>query len=262
MANKRMFSQTIVNSDAFLEMPQSTQCLYFHLGMVADDDGFVNSPKKIMRMVGSSEDDMKLLIAKKFLLLFDSGIIVIKHWRINNYLRKDRYQPTLYQEEKQMIEEKNNGAYTWKKASESLGIPMVYQRYTQNSIDKNRLVKNSIDEIIDEPTTSDFIGNKPTLEEVKLYCESKNYTFDVNEFYDYYDEVNWTASDSRHSFNWKKKCDLWQSNEKKKIINSKQVPVPEFMRDQADGVVKESKKPSEDLIAQIKAMQKEMEGDV
>ena len=100
MAERRMFSKKITDSDAFLDMPLSSQCLYFHLSMNADDDGFVNSPKSVMRKIGSKEDDLKLLIAKNFVIPFESGIVVIKHWRINNYLRADRYKETEYQEEK------------------------------------------------------------------------------------------------------------------------------------------------------------------
>lgn len=112
MAERRMFAKTIIDSDAFLEMPLSAQALYFHLGMRADDDGFVNSPKKIMRTVACSEDDMKLLIAKKFIIPFESGIVVIKHWRIHNYIQKDRYHETNYTEEKAMLTTKENGAYS------------------------------------------------------------------------------------------------------------------------------------------------------
>lgn len=114
MAEKRMFTQKIIDSDAFLDMPLSTQALYFHLNMRADDDGFVNNPKRIQRTVGASEDDLKLLIAKRFLLCFENGVIVIKHWRMHNTLRKDRYNPTQYQEQFAMLEVKNNSAYTEK----------------------------------------------------------------------------------------------------------------------------------------------------
>lgn len=112
MAERRMFAKTIIDSDAFLDMPKSTQALYFHLSMRADDDGFLNNPKKICRMIGCSDDDLKLLIVKRFILAFESGVIVIKHWRIHNYIQKDRYKPTIYQDEKEQIEIKDNGAYT------------------------------------------------------------------------------------------------------------------------------------------------------
>ena len=100
MAERRMFAKTIIDSDAFLDMPLSTQALYFHLSMRADDDGFINNPKKIQRMVGCSDDDLKLLCAKNFIIPFESGIVVIKHWRIHNYIRNDRYKPTTYADEK------------------------------------------------------------------------------------------------------------------------------------------------------------------
>ena len=112
MAERRMFAKTITESDAFLDMPLSTQALYFHLGMNADDDGFVNSPKRIQRLVGASEDDLRLLVAKRFVLAFESGIIVIKHWKTHNWIRKDRYRPTQYQEELSALLLKENGAYT------------------------------------------------------------------------------------------------------------------------------------------------------
>lgn len=133
-----MFAKTIIDSDAFLEMPLSTQALYFHLSMRADDDGFVNNPKKIQRMVGASDDDCKLLVLKKFIIAFESGVIVIKHWKIHNYIRNDRYKETVYQEEKTMLEEKENKSY-------SLGIPNGYQMDTQVSIGKDSLGKVSKD---------------------------------------------------------------------------------------------------------------------
>lgn len=112
MANKRMFNIKIVDSDAFLDMPLSTQALYFHLNMRADDDGFVGNPKRIQRIVGASEDDLKLLIAKRFLLVFEDGVIVIKHWRMHNTIRKDRYTKTAYIEELKQLKLKDNNAYT------------------------------------------------------------------------------------------------------------------------------------------------------
>ena len=107
-----MFSKQIIDSDAFLDMPLSTQVLYFHLNMRADDDGFVSNPKKIQRMIGCSDDDVKLLLAKRFILAFESGVIVIKHWKIHNYIQKDRYKPTIYQEEFAQLYVKENKSYT------------------------------------------------------------------------------------------------------------------------------------------------------
>lgn len=112
IAERRMFAKTIVLSDAFLDMPLSTRCLYFTLGMLADDDGFVNSPKGIMRQVGASIDDLNLLAAKKFILDFESGVIVIKHWRLHNYIQKDRYKSTKYLDEKRCLTTDERGVYT------------------------------------------------------------------------------------------------------------------------------------------------------
>ncbi|MFQ9728930.1 MAG: phage replication initiation protein [Clostridium perfringens] len=162
MAERRMFSKTIIDSDIFLDMPLSTQALYFHLSMRADDDGFVNNPRKIQRMVGCGDDDIKLLIAKQFIIPFESGICVIKHWRIHNYIRNDRYKPTMYQEEKgQLLLEENNmyelsnsvPLIDTDSSKNNVGIPNGYQMDT-NGIPSDiqngnpgevRLGKDSID---------------------------------------------------------------------------------------------------------------------
>lgn len=112
LANKRMFTMKIVDSDTFLDMPLSTQCLYFHLNMRADDDGFIGNPKRIMKITGASEDDLRLLIAKRFVLTFEDGVIVIKHWRMHNTLSRDRYAETSYTDEKKMLLLKDNGSYS------------------------------------------------------------------------------------------------------------------------------------------------------
>lgn len=112
MSERRMFAKTITESDAFLGMPLSAQALYFHLGMEADDDGFVNSPRRVQRIIGASDDDFQMLVEKRFILTFDSGIIVIKHFKIHNWIRKDRYRPTQYRDELSTLEIKENGAYT------------------------------------------------------------------------------------------------------------------------------------------------------
>lgn len=121
MSKRRMFSPDIVLSDAFTDMPASTQTLYYSLGMFADDDGFVASPKRVMRMIGSNEDDFKILISKRFLLTFPNGIVAIKHWRINNYIRKDRYTKTKHLDCYQMLRVKENMAYT---LDENQGLPV------------------------------------------------------------------------------------------------------------------------------------------
>lgn len=112
VAKRRMFSNDIIDTDRFLEMPSSTQLLYFHLAMRADDDGFINNPMRIMRMTGLNEDDLKLLIVKEFVIPFESGVCVIKHWRVHNYIQKDRYNKTFYQEEFLKLQLGENNVYT------------------------------------------------------------------------------------------------------------------------------------------------------
>ena len=159
MAEKRMFTQKIIDSDAFLDMPLSTQALYFHLNMRADDDGFINNPKRIQRTIGASEDDLKLLIAKRFLICFENGVIVIKHWRMHNTLRKDRYNPTQYQDEYARLEVKDNNAYTEKNVA-TTWQPSGNQLATQYSIDKNSIDKLSIV----EESISDSDESEPCVE--------------------------------------------------------------------------------------------------
>ena len=170
MAERRMFTQKIIDSDAFLDMPLTTQALYFHLNMRADDDGFINNPKKICRMIGASDDDLKLLIAKRFVLAFEKGVIVIKHWRMHNLIRKDRYSPTQYEDEFMSLEIKENGAYT-EKMQEIQGLsdsgnhlattwqPTGNHLATQDRLGKDSIGKSSI--------VKDSIGEKEEVKEEK-----------------------------------------------------------------------------------------------
>lgn len=164
MAERRMFAKTIVTSDAFLDMPLSARCLYFTLGMLADDDGFVNNPKSIMRQTGACTDDLNLLIVKRFILAFESGVIVIKHWRIHNYLQKDRYKETKYLDEKSALALDENGAYTE-------CIQDVYNSDTQVSIGKVSIGKVSIGEDI---CASPAEPTKPSAPQKHKYGEYKN----------------------------------------------------------------------------------------
>ena len=136
MAERRMFAKALIDSDLFLDLPLSAQALYFHLSLRADDDGFVGNPRKIQRMVGGSDDDMKLLVLKQFVLVFDSGVIVIRHWRLHNYIRSDRYKETIYTEEKAQVSVGKDNLYT-------VGIPSDNQAVdslaTQERVGKERV---------------------------------------------------------------------------------------------------------------------------
>lgn len=135
MAERRMFAKTIITSDAFLDMPATARCLYFLLGMAADDDGFVNAPRSVMRQAGATNDDMNLLIETRFVLAFDSGVIAIKHWKIHNLIQKDRYKETKYLEEKSRLTLDKNNAYTMiEEPAETLCIHSVSNMEPQYSI--------------------------------------------------------------------------------------------------------------------------------
>ena len=185
MANKRMFSKQITTADAFLEMPQSSQLLYFHLNMEADDDGFVSNPKRTMRMVGGNDDDLKILLAKRFLLAFENGVVVIKHWLLHNAVRKDMYKETQYLEQKNMLKIKDNGVYT-EVRNEVVTLPL--HRIGKDRLDKIRLDKRVYGEFknvllleeeyeklvngIGEPNT------KLLIEELSGYMASKKKKYD------------------------------------------------------------------------------------
>ncbi len=141
MANRRMFSLDVVDTDFFLDMPLTAQTLYFHLGMRADDDGFIGNPKRIQRMIGCNDDDLRLLLAKGFIIPFESGACVIRHWKVHNYIRTDRYKETVYTSEKNMLSVAKNGEYA---LSDTIGIPNVnqttHQMETQVRIGKDNIL--------------------------------------------------------------------------------------------------------------------------
>ena len=190
MAQRRMFNKTITNNDNFLEMPDSSQNLYFHLSMNADDDGFVDNWKSIIRMTGHKEDDLKILIAKQYIIPFESGVIVIRHWRLNNYLQKDRITPTNYKEEKALLTTDLNNVY-------NLDTKCIHS-IDKNSIDKKRFVK-------------------PTLEQIKEYCLDRNNSVDSERFFNYYEANGWVQGKSRKPIkDWKACIRTWEQTEKKK----------------------------------------------
>lgn len=175
MAERRMFTQKIIDSDAFLDMPLTTQALYFHLNMRADDDGFINNPKKICRMIGASDDDLKLLIAKRFVLAFEKGVIVIKHWRMHNLIRKDRYSPTQYEDEFMSLDIKDNGSYTEKMpqiqgfSDSGNHLATTWQPTGNQLATQDRLGKDSIGEVRlgKSSIVKDSIGEKEEVKEEK-----------------------------------------------------------------------------------------------
>ena len=181
MANRRMFSNSVTDSDAFLDMPTSTQCLYFHLGMSADDDGFVSNPRKIMRAIGCNQNDLDLLIAKSFLIKMEGGVVVIKHWRVNNYIQKDRYKPTEYLELKKILFIKDNQIYTLDcKKGKPLDTDCIQFGYTGKvsigkskvSIGKSKSTKNNINEEINKEDCDETEDDIMTMEEMEDFLKN------------------------------------------------------------------------------------------
>lgn len=212
MAERRMFTMKIVDSDPFLDMPMSTQCLYFHLNMRADDDGFVNNSKRIQRMIGASEDDLKLLLAKRFILGFENGVVVIKHWRMHNLLRKDRHTPTQYIEERDTLAINENGAYTEKPIIEAVATtwqPNGNQVATEDSIGEDRLGKESIVEDTETPKRKRFVP--PTLDEVRAYCKERKNNVNPEKFIDHYTANGWMVGRNKMK-DWKAAVRTWERN--------------------------------------------------
>ena len=216
MAERRMFAKTIVTSDAFLDMPASTRCLYFLLGMVADDDGFVNNPKSIMRQAGATTDDMNLLIAKRFILTFQSGVVVIKHWCIHNTIQKDRYKETKYLEEKGQLMLDGNKAYT-EAVSDVYPecIQDVSEVEPQVRLGKDRLSQVSVGEVIEEaaPPTRPKRFAPPTVDQVRAYCEERGNNVNPQRFVDYYSSNGWMVGKTKMK-DWKAAVRTWEQKEK------------------------------------------------
>ena len=224
MAERRMFAKTIIDSDAFLEMPVTSQLLYFHLSMRADDDGFVNKPKSLMRMVGCHDDDLKLLFVKKFLIPFESGVVVIKHWKIHNYIRKDTYTETKYKEEKATLELDENSAYRLTEENPlQLRDESVDEPLTQVRLGKVSTGKDSVGKVIEEeaspPPTRSKRFTPPTVDEVRAYCQERGNTVDPQRFVDYYSSNGWMVGRTKMK-DWKAAVRNWEQREKKATKSS------------------------------------------
>lgn len=186
MAERRMFSKTIIDSDKFLDMPLSTQTLYFHLGLRADDDGFLNNGQKIIRMVGCSREDYNLLIQKEYLIEFDGGIIVITHWKIHNYIRNDRYKPTIYQKEYSLLSMDESKAYQKKS-----GIPDGYNLDTQDRLVQSSLGEDSLEkDKVDDHNIVEVIEDNSSINKIIDKWNSLNFIYKDDKVYKLNDEEN------------------------------------------------------------------------
>ena len=214
MAERRMFAKRIIDSDAFLDMPLSTQSLYFHLSMRADDEGFINNPKRIQRMIGASDDDCKLLIAKGFILVFETGVIVIKHWKIHNYIQKDRFKPTICSEEKKEIVTEEDGTYTQcTRNGYALDTQVRIGKVSigkVNSIEPPKGVEKIPPDMEESKPLRRFTA--PTLEEVKEYCAERKNGVDAERFVNYYTANGWKVGKNPMK-DWKAAVRSWERND-------------------------------------------------
>ncbi len=243
MAERRMFAKTVVLSDAFLDMPPSARCLYFTYGMLADDDGFVNNPKSVMRQCGSTAEDIRQLVDGGYIIKFDSGVIAITAWRVNNLIKNDRYVPTACTKEKKMLNATNSGFYVEStcgsdnSAKSASPVPVsepscihsgsttgtkVEPTRNQSGTEvepQDRLGKVSIGQdnkktsahggahACEEPKRKFF--TPPTVEEVREYCRSRNNNVDPEQFCSFYESKGWMVGQNRMK-DWKASVRTWE----------------------------------------------------
>ncbi len=241
MAERRMFAKSIVDSDAFLELPCTAQTLYFHLCIKADDDGFSNTPKKTKRILGASDSDLALLENGGFIISFDSGVVVIRHWKVHNYVRKDTYRKTIHSKELSELYVTSDGLY--EKITENNDRPTVCddlrdenrglrqrpvdepstsrqrsvdESSTQYSIVKDREVKDSLVEYskVNEKTPVSNIC-APSFEAVKEYCRERGNKIDAEKFYNFYADRNWIVNGIPMN-NWRACVRNWEKMEYKR----------------------------------------------
>lgn len=221
MAERRMISNEVVDGDDFTEMPTSAQSLYFHLILKADDDGFVNNSRSIQRSVGCTTDDLKLLIAKAFLLTFESGVVCIRHWHVHNNIRKDRYRPTVYQEELSFLLINSVGVYEYNEVLQDDNQlttncqPDDNQMTAQVRLDKNRLdkYKGSRGSSNNRPVNQPVQPTAPTLEQVVEYVAERGNKIDAEKFYDVYAMNGWITARGLPVTDWKAAVRIWERTE-------------------------------------------------
>lgn len=235
MANKRMYSKEITDSDPFIELSSAAQALYFHLNQGADDDGFNNQVQLAMWKAHASIDDLKVLMAKNYILRFENGVIVIKHWRLHNTLRKDRYTPTNYQEEFKQLGIKDNGAYTLGCQVVANGLPDGCPSIDKSSVVESRVVEGSVEDVPDinvgHKPTKRFIH--PTVDDVREYCFERGNSIDPQRFVDYYTSNGWMVGKNKMK-DWKAAVRTWEQKDKpqgRPVANKSSNPFLDMLED-------------------------------
>lgn len=203
-----MFTKKVTDDDNFMELSASAQALYLHLSMSADDDGFCNQVSISMFKAHASVQDLQALLEKRYIYQFDNGVIVIKHWRMANALRKDRYTPTAFQEELSHLGIKDNGSYTWL----PLGCQMVATWLPQDSIDKNSIDNINIDKkekVLSLDNTKKKIFTPPSVKDVQEYCSERKNNVDAQAFVDFYESKGWMVGKNKMK-DWKAAVRTWE----------------------------------------------------
>lgn len=228
-----MISRKIVDTDAFVDMPMTSRLLYYELNWRADDDGFIASPKKITRSCGCSDDDLRILISKQFIIPFESGVVLIKDWRIHNYIRCDRYTETLFTDEKEQIAIDGNNRYL---KCHTSGIPDVIPDVIPLvATGKDRLGKDRIESLSpDEPkeTAIAVVDKKikfivPAIEQVEDYCLERNNGISGQAFVDFYEARGWIAGKNKMK-DWKAAVRTWENNRKSNLQNQFATEKPKY----------------------------------
>ncbi len=205
-----MLTKKVTDDEHFFKLSSSAQALYLHLSMSADDDGFCNQVSVSMFKAHASVQDLEALLEMRYIYQFENGVIVIKHWRMANALRKDRYTPTAFQEELARLGVKKNGSYTWLPD----GCQMVAERLPQDRVGKDRLGKDSKEEIKAAKPRRKKQFVPPTLEEVEAYCRQRNSPVDPKVFFEYFDAGHWIDSEGKPVTSWKQKLITWEGRER------------------------------------------------
>ncbi len=219
MAQKRMFSLLVTDTDKFLDMSASAQALYFHLGMHGDDDGFVCSPRKIARAAGCNDDDLRLLASKGYIIPFESGVVVITDWSVNNTLKNDRYHPTIYAEEKAMLTADANGRFRL-----GSGLEPSWNRFgsisePQPNKTKLNTTKQSKENRAAKPPCTRF--SPPSVEDVRDYCVERGNSVDAERFCDYYAANGWVQGKGKPIKDWRATVRTWERRERNKTEEKK-----------------------------------------